>query len=33
VSYLAKIKNSDREVTNEKEEVLEGAHAAEKKHS
>jgi molybdopterin-containing oxidoreductase family iron-sulfur binding subunit len=33
VSYLAKVKNSDRNVTNEKEEVLEGAHSEEKKHA
>jgi hypothetical protein len=33
VSYLAKIKNSDRNVTNEKEVELQGAaHSAEKAH-
>ena len=32
VSYLAKVKNSDRNVTNQKEEELHGAHSEEKKH-
>jgi molybdopterin-containing oxidoreductase family iron-sulfur binding subunit len=33
VSYLAKVKNSDRNVTNQKEEELHGAHSEEKKHA
>ena len=31
--YLAKVKNSDRNVTNQKEEELHGAQSEEKKHA